>query len=240
MILSIIIPVLNEENTIEEILKKVVFAELPVGFKKEIIVVDDGSTDKSILKVNSLIKNQKAKMIKLISHKKNLGKGAAVKTGIQNSKGDLIIIQDADLEYDPSYYLVLLAPFKKDKTQVVYGSRLVNYPLKLWGSNKTVLPFHLLANKFLTSLTNLIYGSNLTDMETGYKLFKANDLKKIHLNSNKFDFEAEITAKLLKNKIPIIEIPISIKPRTYKEGKKIGWKDGVSAIWTLMKYRFTN
>lgn len=237
MILSIIIPTLNEENTIEEILRRVISVKLSPEIKKEILVVDDGSTDNSKLKVQS---SKFSKQIKLISHKKNLGKGAAVKTGIQNSTGDLILIQDADLEYDPNHYKDLLEPFNKNGAEVVYGTRLINYSLKLWGKNKTVLPIHLVANKFLTFLTNVLYGSKLTDMETGYKLFKKEALKNITLNSNKFDFEAEITAKILKKKIPIIEIPISVNPRTYEEGKKIGWRDGVDAIWTLIKYKFTN
>lgn len=235
MILSIIIPVFNEEKTIELILNKVQRVRLP-GAKKEIIVVDDCSFDNT----SRILSKFKRNGIKSYRHKKNMGKGAAIRTGIEYASGDLIIIQDADLEYDPLYYVELLKPFDKKDTKVVYGSRLINYPLKLWGKDKTILPIHLIANKFLTFLTNLVYGSNLTDMETGYKLFKKDVLKGIGLKSNKFDFEAEITAKILKRKIPIVEVPISVKPRSYKEGKKIGWRDGLAAIWTLIKYRYTN
>ncbi|MCL4416743.1 MAG: glycosyltransferase family 2 protein [Actinobacteria bacterium] len=234
MILSIIIPVFNEEETIEQTLDKVFSVKLP-SYKKEVIVVDDGSDDNSKFKVQS---SKFFKHIKYINHKKNIGKGAAIRTGLKHATGDYVIIQDADLEYNPKFYTTLLEPVLNSKAQVVYGSRLMVYPLKFWGEDKTVLPLHLLANHFLTMLTNLLYGSNVTDMETGYKLFKKEVLKDININSKKFDFEAEITAKILKNKIPIIEIPISVKPRTYKEGKKIGWKDGISAIWTLLKYRF--
>lgn len=232
MTLSIVIPVFNEEKTIKLLLNKVNEIKLP-GIKKEIVVVDDCSFDNT----NKVLEGLKFKF-KYFKHKQNLGKGAAIRTGVKQAAGDLIIIQDADLEYDPSYYIKMLEPIFTKKAEVVYGSRLTNYPLNLWGSKKTVLPAHLIANKLLTFLTNLLYGSNLTDMETGYKLFKKELLKVIVLKSNRFDFEAEITAKILKRKIPIIEVPISVKPRSYKEGKKIGWKDGISAIWTLLKYRF--
>lgn len=236
MKLSIIIPVFNEEKTIEQTLDKVFSVKL-MDIKKEVIVVDDGSKDNSKFKIQN---SKFFKHIKFINHKKNSGKGAAIKTGLKHATGDYVIIQDADSEYNPKFYTALLVPVLSKKAQVVYGSRLMVYPLKLWGEDKTVLPLHLLANHFLTMLTNLLYGSNVTDMETGYKLFKKEVLKDINLDSNKFDFEAEITVKILKKKIPIIEVPISVKPRTYKDGKKIGWKDGVDAIWTLIKYRFVS
>jgi len=236
--LSIIIPIYNEENTIRETLRRVLLAKLPAKIKKEIIVIDDGSTDKTpAILTECKIKNLK---FKILRHSKNKGKGAAIRTGIENSTGDLIIIQDADLEYNPSYYQKLLQPVLENNKQVVYGSRLINYPLILWGKHKTILPIHLVANKLLTFLTNLLYGCSITDMETGYKLFKRKILNGIDLESNSFNFEAEITAKILKKKIPIVEVPIIVKPRTYKEGKKIGWKDGIAAIWTLIKYRFSD
>ncbi len=236
MKLSIIIPVYNEEKTINELLNKVYRIKLPTSLKKEIIVVDDGSTDNTKKVLSGFkIKNSK---FKILRHEKNKGKGAAIRTGIEKATGDLIIIQDADLEYDPVDYLRLLKPILEDKVEVVYGTRLANYPLKFFGKEKTVLPSHLIANKFLTFLTNLLYGSKLTDMETGYKIFKSTVLRKISIKSNGFDIEPEITAKILKLNIPIIEVPIVTKPRTYQEGKKIGWTDGLVAILTLIKYKF--
>lgn len=236
MTLSIIIPVYNEEKTIADILEKVNKVKLPNFLKKEIIVVDDGSFDQTPKRLS----NTKKIKFKHIRHNKNLGKGAAIKTGLKEAKGDLIIIQDADLEYNPEEYMKLLEPILKKGAKVVYGTRLINYPLKFWGENKTVLPVHLIANKFLTTLTNLLYGSKITDMETGYKLFTREILKKISLKSNRFDFEPEITAKVLKLNIPIVEVPIKANPRTYEEGKKIGWWDGLIAVWILIKYKFTS
>lgn len=234
--LSIIIPVFNEEKTIGEILKRVKAATLPAGMQKEIIVIDDGSTDKT-WKVLSEFRIDNLKF-KILRHKKNKGKGAAVRTGIKNSSGDFIIIQDADLEYDPQDYIRLLNPILQKKTKVVFGSRLINYPLKLRGRNKTVLPLHLIANHFLTFLVNFLYRANLTDMETCYKLFSKEVLNKINLESKGFDIEPEITIKTLKLGYDIYEVPINIKPRTYEEGKKIGFSDGVKAVWTILKYRF--
>lgn len=234
MKLSIIIPTFNEEKTIKLVIEKVKQVKLPKDFKKEIIVVDDGSSDQT----EKILK--KGKEIKYFRHNQNLGKGAAVRTGIENSTGEWIIIQDGDLEYDPVCYSKLLEPLLNRETKVVYGTRLINYPLNLWGSRKTVLPMHLIANKLLTIFTNILYGSNLTDMETGYKLFRSDILKKISLKSNRFDFEPEITAKILKLNIPIVEIPIKVRPRSYEEGKKIGFIDGLIAIITLIKYRITD
>lgn len=233
MKISIIIPVFNEEATVSQVIDKVFNLKLPGGLKTEIIVVNDGSTDQTDKKLAGNKNN-----FKYFSHQKNLGKGAAIKSGLEKASGDLVLIQDADLEYDPIYIEQLLEPFKKDYAKVVYGTRLINYPLKLWGKNKTILPTHLLANKFLTTLTNILYGSNLTDMETGYKIFSRKVLSSLSIKSDKFDFEAEVTSKVLKRGIKIIEVPIVTKPRTYKEGKKIGWEDGLIAIWTLIKYRF--
>lgn len=242
MKLSIIIPVYNEEKTFPLLIKRVLDVRLPKPFKKEIIVIDDGSSDRSKFKIQNLsrakTKDTKLQEFKKIFHKRNLGKGAAVRTGLMHSTGDVMIIQDADLEYDPKDYFNLLQPFLKKNALVVYGTRLKNYPLKFWGKDKTVLPTHLIANKFLTLMTNLLYGGNLSDMETGYKLFRKNVIKSLSIKSKGFDIEPEITAKILKLKIPIVEVPIKVTPRTYQEGKKIGWSDGLLAVWTLLKYKF--
>lgn len=239
MKLSIIIPVFNEEKTIGKILKKVEVVKLPL--EKEIIVVDDGSTDSSKSEIKKISRAfLRIKNIKFFSHDENLGKGAAVRTGINRATGDIIIIQDGDLEYDPSYYPLLLKPIIEKRADIVYGTRLVNYPLRLWGKDKTILPTHLIANKVLSGLTNLLYGSSLTDMETCYKVFRASCLNGVKLESNGFEFEPEITAKFLKKGCKIIEIPIKVKPRTRKEGKKISWKDGLLAVVALLKFRFSN
>lgn len=234
MILSIIIPVFNEEKTVGEIIRKVLDVKLTSKLRKEIIVIDDHSTDSSPSKINMV------KEVKKIFHRENSGKGAAVRSGLKIASGDIIIIQDADLEYDPSYYPMLLNPIVENEADIVYGTRLINYPLNLWGKRKTVLPTHLIANKFLTAITNLLFGSNLTDMETCYKVFKKRCLKGIDLKSNGFGFEPEITAKFLKKGYKIFEIPIKVIPRTYKQGKKINFLDGLKAVWTILKYRFVN
>lgn len=237
MKLSIIVPVYNEENTIVDLLKKVSEVRLSKNIVKEIIVINDGSTDRSKSRIEA---SKLVNEIKLISYKENSGKGAAIRRGLKEVTGDFIIIQDADLEYSPDDYKKLLQPLIDKKGSVVYGTRLKKYPLKFWGEDKTVLPMHLLANKLLTFLTNILYGSNLSDMETCYKMFDASVIKNINLQSNGFDFEPEITAKMLKQRIKILEVPIKTKPRSYGEGKKIGWSDGLIAIWTLIKYRFVN
>ncbi len=231
MKLSIIIPVYNEEKTVEEILKRVLAVKLPLKIEKEIIVVDDGSSDNTPVIIN------KFTGVKKIFHQNNLGKGSAIKTGLKVATGEVIVIQDGDLEYDPLYYPLLLKPILDKKADVVYGTRLINYPLRLWGENKTILPLHLVANRFLTVLTNILYGSNLTDMETCYKVFRRSCISGVELISSGFAFEPEITAKFLKKGLKIIEVPIKVKPRTHKEGKKISWFDGLEAVFTLFRYR---
>jgi len=229
MKLSVIIPVYNEKNTIKEIVDKVRKVDLG-NIDKEIILVDDCSSDGS----KEVIKSLKGKNIKKAFHLKNKGKGGAVKTGISKSTGDIIIIQDADLEYDPEDYKKLIVPFLEKNAQVVYGSRSLNK------SNKYSHFSFLIGGKLVTLVTNLLYFTWLTDEPTCYKVFRSDIIKNIKINEDKFDWEPEVTAKILKQKIKIHEIPISYFPRTVDQGKKINWKDGVMAIWALIRYRFTN
>ena len=230
-LLSIIVPVYNEEKTLKKIIDKVQKVNLnPI--KKEIIIVNDHSSDHTkevILELKNNYSN-----IKLIEHKKNLGKGAAIRTGLKNISGSYIAIQDGDLEYDPNDFKKLLNPILKGKTEVVYGSRLMG---NVKGFN---IPSHYYGNKFLSLLTGVLYGKKITDMETCYKLFTKKAISKIELKSNKFDIEPEITSKFLKNKEKILELPINYNCRSFEEGKKITWKDGIIAIYTLLKYRFSN
>lgn len=229
MKLSIIIPVYNEASTIEEVLDKVAAVEL-AGIQKEIIVADDGSTDGSLELVQRSHFAQ-AHSVKVYASPVNLGKGAAVRCGLGFASGDIILIQDADLELDPQEYEKLLAPILSGKCQVVYGSRFIK-------ENKNIPLKTRLANKFLTNLTNVLFRGHLTDMETAYKVFKAGTLQHIRLKRVRFDFEPEITAQFLKAGYRICEVPISYNPRTSYEGKKINWRDGLEAIWTLFICRF--
>lgn len=232
--LSVVIPVFNEEKTVKTLLKKVVGIKLPKTFTKEIIVVDDGSFDET----GKILRSFKNKALLIIWKKKNEGKGSAIREGIKKATGEYLIIQDADLEYDPIYFNDLLGSVVENKAKVVYGTRLKNYPLKFWGNKKTVLPSHLIGNKLLTYLTNILYKSNLSDIETCYKLMHRDIYKQFDLKENKFECEPEITAKILKRGIKIFEVPIKVTPRTKKEGKKISWKDGFGAVYTLIKYKF--
>ncbi len=233
MKLSIIMPVFNERKTIKEILARVASVKLD-GIEKEIAVVDDFSTDGTREEL------QKSKGIKLILHERNLGKGSAIRTGLQNATGDIIIFQDADSEYDPNDYAKLIDPILKGKASVVYGSRFMGKGIRDVGKGKVILPTHFVGNKLLTLMTNIFYGQKLTDMETGYKVFKSEVIKSLQFTSNRFDMEPEITAKLLKKKIKILEVPISYSARDFSQGKKITWKDGVKAAWCLLKFRFKN
>ena len=207
------------------------------GIEKEIIVVDDGSTDSSKFK----IKNFKLAGVKKIFHKKNLGKGAAVKTGIKNSTGDYIIIQYADLEYHPKFIKFLLEPIFKKRAEVVYGTRLKRMPNLKREERTLQFLVHYLGNRFLSLFASILYGQWITDMETGYKLFPKKALSGVKLNAKGFEFEPEITAKLMKKGYEILEVPIEANPRGYDEGKKLNTiKDGTKAFWYLFKYRFTD
>lgn len=236
MNLSIIIPAYNEEKTIGIVLDKL--AKLSLGkIDKEIVVVDDGSKDNTVKIVKEKQKNNKE--IILIVKKANGGKGTAVLEGIKKAKGEILLIQDADLEYNPDDIPRLLDPIQKKKAKVVYGTRL-RKEFKLSGKNKTPLPFHFIGNKFLSLITSILYGEAITDMETGYKVFTKDSIDGIKFKSRSFEFEPEITAKILKKGIRILELDIDIVPRGYDEGKKIHpVKDGLIALWTLIKYRFT-
>ncbi len=226
MRLSVIIPVYNEKGTIAEIIRQV----RAVGLAAEIIVVDDGSTDGTR---EILIGEEPAPDTTVLHHDRNRGKGAAVRTGLDRATGDIVLIQDADLEYDPRDYPNLIRPIEEGRVKVVYGSRFL-------GPRKAMLFWHMLGNKLLTLITNVLYNAILSDMETGYKVFKADVIKGIPLKSRRFEFEPEITAKVLKRGHRIFEVPIAYYGREYSEGKKITWREGPKAIWTLIKYRFVD
>jgi glycosyltransferase involved in cell wall biosynthesis len=225
--LSIIIPVYNEQKTIEEIIHRVHQVSLP-NITKEIIVVDDHSTDASV----SILRNKlKPYISKLILHSQNGGKGCALRSGFAKATGNFVLIQDADLEYNPSDYAQLLAPLLDQKADIVYGSRF-----KGSQAHRVLYFWHSVANGFLTLLSNMFTDLNLTDMECGYKVFRREILDQISLKEKSFGFEVEITAKISKLKCRIYEVGISYAGRTYEEGKKINWKDGVRAIWCIIKY----
>lgn len=226
MKLSVILPVYNEKNTIEEIIKRTE----AVNLNKEIIIIDDYSNDgtREIIKEKINQKN----IIKIF-HSKNKGKGACIRSGLEKATGDIVIIQDADLEYDPEDYYKLVKPIMEGKASVVYGSRAL-------GKCKYSYLRYALGGKFLSFLTNILYGSNITDEPTCYKLFKTELIKSLNLKCTGFEFCPETTAKILKRGYKIFEVPISYHPRKIEEGKKINWKDGIKAIWTLIKYRFVN
>lgn len=226
MLLSVVIPCFNEESTIVEIISKVRSIEISLIQRIEIIVVDDCSTDRTRAILETL-----DTIDKVIFHNENMGKGAALRTGFESAEGDVLVIQDADLEYDPLEYEKLLGPILDGKAEAVYGSRFMGGQ-----PHRVVYFWHMVGNRFLTLLSNMFTNLNLTDMETCYKLITKEVYQKISIEENRFGFEPEITAKLAKMNIPIYEIGISYYGRTYQEGKKIGWKDGISAIVCILKY----
>ncbi len=225
MKISVIVPVFNEKGTIQEVLRRI----KNVKIKKEIIVVDDYSTDGT----RQLLKKIRDKEIKVIFHSHNKGKGAAIRTAQLHITGDMVIIQDADLEYEPKDYLSLVKPIEDNHADIVYGSRFL-------GMHKFSSSWHRFGNKFLTRATNILYRARLTDMETCYKVFRSSIFLNLKIKAKRFDFEPEVTAKILKANMRVVEVPIAYHGRPPKGGKKITWKDGLMALWTLLKYRFVD
>jgi glycosyltransferase involved in cell wall biosynthesis len=225
--LSVIVPVYDERNTVAEIVRRMRAVDIPL--EREFVLVDDGSTDGTRAVLGQLTDST----VRVVYHEKNKGKGAAIRSGLEQVTGDLVLIQDADLEYDPEDWPKLLAPVLRGKAQVVYGSRFT-------GERRNMMFLHWIGNRFLSLVTNVLYNTTLSDMETCYKLFDRRVLAAITLRSSRFDFEPEVTAKVLRQGIRIYEVPISYAGREFHEGKKITWRDGVVALWTLVKYRFVD
>jgi glycosyltransferase involved in cell wall biosynthesis len=234
MKLSIVMPVYNEIATIAEVISRV--QQAPVEIPKELIIVDDCSTDGTREYLGDLAKTSESQVqntaVKILFHSKNRGKGGAIRTGVEQATGDIILIQDADLEYDPEDYPALLKPILEGRADVVFGNRFHG------GAHRVLYFWHMMGNRVLTTLCNMVTNLNLTDMEVGYKVFRAEVLRQISIESDRFGFEPEITVKVAKLQCRIYEVPISYHGRTYAEGKKIGWRDGVAAILHIMRYRF--
>ena len=225
--LSVIVPVYNERNTVVEVLRRMRAVELPDGIEREIIVIDDGSTDGT----RDVLRQLGDSTVRILKHETNRGKGASVRTGLALATGDYVLIQDADLEYDPDDWPRLIAPVIRGRARVVYGSRFT-------GERRNMLLLHWIGNRMLSLVTNVLFNSTLSDMETCYKLMDRTLLNDLALRSDHFDIEPEITAKVLKRGIRIYEVPISYMGREFDEGKKITWRDGFAALWTLVKFRF--
>jgi len=225
MNISVIVPVYNECNTIQEIIRRV----QATGIPSEIVIVDDGSSDGTR---QVLAEMDGKENVRVVYHEKNMGKGSAVRTGFTHAIGDIIIIQDADLEYDPREYPNLLKPIQEGLADVVYGSRF------LGAARRPILFWNMVANKILTLVTNILYNNILSDMETGYKVFRKEVVDGMTLHAKRFDFEPEFTAKILKRKCNLVEVPITFYPRDYSQGKKIHMRDAFEAMWALIKYRF--
>jgi glycosyltransferase involved in cell wall biosynthesis len=230
MKLSIVIPVYNEKHTIKVVLQKVLGVQLE-NIEKEIIVVDDGSYDGTREILQEVEKKGGPGPMRVFFHEQNRGKGAAVSTGLSQVTGDIVIIQDADLEYHPEDYPQLIKPILQYGADVVYGTRFI-------GVHRAFMFWHYLANKGLTFATNLLFDSMISDMEVGYKAFRTPIVRGLEIKARGFDFEPEVTAKILKRKVRLYEVPITYSGRDYSEGKKITWRDGFKAVWTLLKYRF--
>jgi len=227
--LSVVVPVFNERTTLVEVIRRMRTVELPDGIEREIIMVDDGSTDGT----RDVLRQLGDSTVRVLKHDTNRGKGAAVRTGLQVASGDYVLVQDADLEYDPEDWPKLIAPVQRGRARVVYGSRFT-------GERRNMLFLHWVGNRVLSLVTNVLYNTTLSDMETCYKLVDRSLLLDLDLRSERFDIEPEITAKILKRRIRIYEVPISYTGREFDEGKKITWRDGFAALWTLAKFRFAD